>query len=87
MSALLEVLLAYSRKGRDVMQLFEEFHLKNFVGCSFNAIFFILIPKKGGAKYIKNFRYVSVVDNLYKLLVKVLAHRLKRMVEKVVSND
>lgn len=54
---------------------------------SFNAIFFILIPKKGGAKYIKNFRYVSVVDNLYKLLVKVLAHRLKRMVEKVVSND
>ncbi|RVX14381.1 putative ribonuclease H protein [Vitis vinifera] len=39
-----------------------------------------------GAKDLKDFRQISLVRGLYKLLAKVLANRLKKVVGKVVSN-
>lgn len=48
-----------------------------------NATFFILIPKKRRAKDLEDFRPISLVHGLYKLLAKVLANRIK----KVVSNS
>ena len=45
----------------------------------------VLIPKKGDAGDIKDFRYISLLGGLYKILVKVLANILKRVVGKVVS--
>ena len=38
------------------MRLFEEFHLKNSMAHSFNAMFLVLIPKKGRAADVKDFR-------------------------------
>ena len=52
-----------------------------------NAMLLVLIPKKGGASDVKDFRPISLVGSLYKLLVKVLANRLKRVVGKVLSNN
>ena len=66
-------------------QLFGEFHLKGSVVA--NAKFFVLILKKGGAEDIKDFKLISLVGNLYKLLAEVLANRLKMMVRKVVSEN
>ena len=51
-----------------------------------NATFLVLIPKKEGAKDLKDFRPISLVGDLYKLLVKVLANRIKKLMGKVVSN-
>ena len=45
----------------------------------------ILIPKKVGAKDLRDFRPISLVGSLYKWLAKVLANRLKKVVGKVVS--
>ena len=53
---------------------------------SLNSTFVVLIPKKGGAKDLKDFRPISLVGSLYKLLAKVLANRLKLMMGKVVSD-
>ena len=50
-----------------------------------NATFIVLIPKKGGAEDLKDFRPISLVGGLYKWLAKVLANRLKMVVGKVVS--
>ena len=50
-----------------------------------NSTFLILIPKKRGAKEFKDFRPISLVGSLYKLLAKVLANRLKLAVREVVS--
>ena len=47
----------------------------------------ILIPKKGGAENLGDFRPISLLRGLYKLLAKVLANRLKKVLEKVVSED
>ena len=49
-----------------------------------NATFLVLIPKKGGVEVLKDFRPISLVGELYKLLARVLA-RLKKVVGRVVS--
>lgn len=51
---------------------------------SLNATFLVLIPKKGGVEDLKDFKLISLIRGLYKLLVKVLVNRLKRVVGKVV---
>ena len=47
----------------------------------------MLIPKKSGAKDLRDFRPISLLGGLYKLLAKVLANRLKKVVGKVVSTS
>ena len=41
--------------------------------------------KKGGAEDFKIYRPISLVGSLYKLLVKVLANRLKRLMHKLIN--
>ncbi|KAL6322779.1 hypothetical protein AAG906_019048 [Vitis piasezkii] len=43
------------------------------------------VPKKGGAEDLKDFRLISLVGSLYKLLAKVLANRIKKVMGKVIS--
>ena len=69
------------------MQSFEEFHVQNSMTCSLNATFLVFIPKKRRAGDMKDFRPISLLGSLYKLLAKVLANRLKRVMGKVVSNS
>ena len=47
----------------------------------------MLIPKKERASDVQDFRPVSLVGSLYKIIAKVLANRLKRVRGKVVSNS
>ena len=49
-----------------------------------NAAFLVLVPKKGGVEDLKDFRLISLVGSLYKLLAKVLANRLKKVMVKVI---
>ena len=67
------------------MGFFKEFYEKGAFTKSINMTFLVLIPKKGGAKDLKDFRPISLVASLYKLLAKVLANKLKKVVGKVVS--
>ena len=46
-----------------------------------------LIPKKINAVNIKHFRPISFVGSFYKLLSKVLAHRLRCVLDKLLSNS
>ena len=50
-----------------------------------NTTFLVLVPKKGGAEDFKDFRPISLVGSLYKLLAKVLANRLKRVMHKLIN--
>ena len=50
-----------------------------------NASFITLIPKKCNAVNIKDFRPINFVSNVYKLLSKVLANRLRVVLDKLIS--
>ena len=69
----------------EVMRFFKELYEQNRFVRSLNSTFLVLIPKKGDAEDIKGFRPISLLGGLYKILVKVLARRLKRGVGKVGS--
>ena len=49
-------------------------------------MFLMLVPKRGGAEVLKDIRLISLVGSLYKLLAKVLANRLKKMMGKWSQN-
>ena len=69
----------------EVMDFFKEFYEKKKFVRSLNATFLVLIPKKGNVEDIKDFRPISLLGGLYKILAKVLANRLRRVIDKVVS--
>ena len=54
---------------------------------SLNSTFLVLVPKKGDAEDLRDYMPISLVGGLYKLLVKVLANRLKQVMGKVVSSS
>ena len=66
------------------MAFFGEFFLNGTFQRSLNSIFLVLLPKKGGIEDLKNFRLISLVRGLYKVLAKVLDNRLKTIVGEVV---
>ena len=71
----------------DVMRMFRDFHETGKFVRSLNATFIVMIPKKGGAEDLKDFRPISLVGSLYKLLAKVIANRLKRVMSSFVNKS
>ena len=69
----------------EVMGFFKDFFEHNKFVRNLNSTFLVLIPKKENAVDINDFRPISLVCGLYKVLAKVLANRLKRVVGQVVS--
>ena len=67
------------------MGFFRDFHERGRFVRSLNAMFLVLIPKKGGADDLRDFRPISLVGGIYKLLAEVLANRLKKVINRVVS--
>ena len=72
--------------GDDVMGFFEEFYTHCKFEKSLNATFIALIPKKRDALNIRDYRPISLVGSMYKLLSKVLANRVKVVLELLISN-
>ena len=72
----------------DVMAFFlMDFHRTCIFEKSLNATFLCLIPRKTNAINIKDFCPISLVGSLYKLLSKVLVHRLRCVLDKLISNS
>ncbi|RVX04003.1 putative ribonuclease H protein [Vitis vinifera] len=69
----------------EILDMFKEFHEQNSFLRSLNNTFLVLLPKKGGAEDLGDYRPISLLGGLYKLLAKVLANRLKKVIGKVVS--
>ena len=67
------------------MYFFDNFHRHSVFERSMNALFLTLIPKKCNAVNIKDFRLISLVGSVYKLLSKVLANRLRVVLDNLIS--
>jgi hypothetical protein len=84
--------MAFSQKcwgvvKEDIMAVFMEFHNRRKFEKSINATFVSLIPKKVGAVDVKDFRPISLVGGVYKILSKVLASMLKLVLGEIISNS
>ena len=64
-----------------------DFHRTRIFEKSLHATFLCLISKKTNAINIKDFCPISLVGSLYKLLSKVLVHRLHCVLDKLISNS
>ena len=72
---------------RDVLVVFEEFYQHSKFEKSLNATFIALIPKKNGASNIRDSRPISLMGSVYKILSKVLANRLKEVLDQLISES
>ena len=70
---------------KDIIDTFKNFHSHNIFEKSFNATYITLIPKKNGAKKLRDFRPISLIRSVYKLLSKVSTESLKKVVDKLVD--
>ena len=68
----------------DVMAFFDHFHRSSEFERFLNASFLSLIPKKNNALNIKDFQPISSVGSVYKLLSKVLANKLRMVLDKLI---
>jgi hypothetical protein len=71
----------------EIMAVFIEFHSKGSFEKSLNATFIALIPKKARVVDRKDFRPITLVGVVYKIISKVLANRLKHVLEKIISRS
>ena len=70
----------------DIMEVFRDFHRGKFER-SLNATFISLITKIYGADDLKDFHPISLVSGIYKIIAKVLANKLKIVLEKIISKS
>ncbi|RVW44240.1 Transposon TX1 uncharacterized 149 kDa protein [Vitis vinifera] len=61
----------------DLVRVFDEFHRSGIINQSTNASFIVLLPKKSMAKKLSDYRPISLITSLYKIIAKVLAGRLR----------
>ena len=52
---------------------------------SLNPTFIVMVPEKEWAKDFKDFRPISLVGSLYKLIAQVLANILKKVEDRVIN--
>jgi hypothetical protein len=69
----------------DFMEVFADFHAQGKFVKSINSTFISLILKIYGAKEIKDFRPVSLLGSVDKIIAKVLANRMRRVMNRIIS--
>ena len=67
------------------MDFFVYFHWHSVFEQSLNASFLTLIPKKSNVVNILDFCPINLVGSVYKLLFKVLANRLRAVLDNLIS--
>ena len=69
----------------DIMRLITEFHWNGKLARGINTNCIALIPKAESPQKLSDFRPISLVGCLYKILANVLVNRLRQVIGKVVS--
>jgi len=71
----------------DLLKFFAGFYRNGKLTKGLNSTFIALIPKVDSPQRVADFRPISLVSSVYKILSKVLANRLRKVVGNVVSDS
>nr|GFB68109.1 RNA-directed DNA polymerase, eukaryota, reverse transcriptase zinc-binding domain protein [Tanacetum cinerariifolium] len=72
--------------GRDFCDAVEHFFDKGFFSKGCNSSFVALIPKVMNAKFVNDYRPISLIGSVYKVVTKILANRLAMVIDDIVSD-
>lgn len=64
-----------------------EFHQHGKLVRGLNSSYIVLIPKKDEARTLNDYRPISLISRVYKILANVLAGRLSKVMEAIVSEN
>jgi len=73
--------------GGDIVKAIKWFFETGFIPRGCNASFVSLIPKCENPSKLGDFKPISLVGCIYKILAKILANRLKTVLEKVIDKN
>jgi len=71
----------------DFMRFLGDFHRNGKLSKGINSTFIALIPKVECPQRLNDFRPISMVGSLYKVLSKVLSNRLRKVMSSVISEN
>lgn len=84
-------ILFYKRAWRimqdDIVALFRTLYISGKIPKGLNSSFLILIPKVVGICYLLEFRSISLINGVFKLISKVLSFRLRSVLSFVISEN
>ncbi|GJX36378.1 putative RNA-directed DNA polymerase, eukaryota, reverse transcriptase zinc-binding domain protein [Tanacetum coccineum] len=72
---------------RDIFKFIKSFFVTGSLPQGANSSFFMLIQKISNPISIKDFRPISLIGTHYKIIAKILANRLSKVIDKVVSKE
>lgn len=67
--------------------MLQKFHEHGKLVRGANPSFVVLIPKKVEAKSLQDFRPISLIGCVYKIIIKILATRLSKVLDKIISKN
>ncbi|GKV49606.1 hypothetical protein SLEP1_g56347 [Rubroshorea leprosula] len=71
----------------DVISFVDDFQKNRKLVRGSNASFIILIPKKENLVRVKDYRPISLIGCMYKIIAKLLANRIKKVMEGLISEQ
>lgn len=69
----------------ELILIFNEFYERGIINKSMNPTFIILIPKKDGIISPKDYRPISLIGSVYKIITKVLSKRIREVMGGITS--
>lgn len=69
------------------MQVFAEFYDRGTISKGVNATHKVIVSKKEESRDFSDFKSISLLGSLYKIISKVLSLRLRNVMDEVVSNS
>nr|GEY53288.1 RNA-directed DNA polymerase, eukaryota [Tanacetum cinerariifolium] len=73
--------------GPDFCEAVEHFFVKGSFSKGCNSSFIALIPKVMDAKYVNDYRPISLIGSVYKVVTKIMANRLAMVIVDIVSDS
>ena len=70
--------------GPELMATLEDFRVGRCNLDRLNRAYIVLIPKVPGAEHVQDFRLISLSNSLYLIIAKVLANRLRKVLQPLI---
>ena len=71
---------------KDILKFMKEFHWRGMLSKGIGASFIALVLKKSGEIGIKDYRPISLLGSIYKILAKVLPGRIQKDFPNIISS-